>query len=91
MLDGAEKIETPKDRTERDRPNYLADRADRWCSAMANRAAAQQATLEKLTASATAAWPGIAGTLKAEEGFTPDKLDQFKGKIIHLKGNNRLG
>ncbi len=112
LLDGAEKVETPKDSTERNKPNYLADRADKWLkgtpyhdqdvarakkladkwsAAMANDAAAQQATLEKLTANAIADWPGIAGALKAEEGFTPDKLDQFKGKIIHLKGNNRLG
>ena len=112
VLDGAEKVETPKDSSDRDKAGRLAERADmwlkgtqyhdqdvarakklaeKWAGAMAGDAAALDAALTKLTADATTAWPAIAGAIKAEEGFTPDKLDQFKGKIIHLKGNNRLG
>jgi hypothetical protein len=65
--------------------------SDKWKNAVAGAAAAQVETLNKLTAQATGNWPAIAAAMKAEDGFTPDKLDQFKGKTIHITGNNRCG
>ena len=64
---------------------------DQWHNAVEGAEAAKQATATKMTADATAAWPGIASSMKADDNFTPDKLEQYKGKTIHLTGSNRCG
>ena len=112
VLDGAEKAPTPKDDSQRNRADYLADRANmwfkgtpyleqdvarakkldaKWKGEVEGKAAALAEAQTKLTAAAANAWPAMASAMKAEDGFTPDKLDQFKGKTIHIKANNRAG
>jgi hypothetical protein len=64
---------------------------EKWEAMVAGSEDARAAATAKLTAEASAAWPAIASSIKSQDGFTPDKLDAFKGKTVHLTGNNRLG
>jgi hypothetical protein len=64
---------------------------DKWEAMVAGGEEQRAAALAKMTADASAAWPAIAASLQATDGFTPDKLDAFKGKTIRIKGNNALG
>jgi hypothetical protein len=64
---------------------------EKWAAMVASGEEAREAAATKLTAEASAAWPAIASSIKSQDGFTPDKLDAFKGKTIHLTGHNRLG
>jgi uncharacterized protein YecT (DUF1311 family) len=64
---------------------------EKWETMAAKSEEARNAALAKMTADANAAWPAIASSIKAQDGFTPDKLDAFKGKTIHIKGYNTLG
>lgn len=64
---------------------------EKWETMASQSEAAREALAAKMTADASAAWPAIAGSIKAQDGFTPDKLNEFKGKTIHLKGHNTLG
>jgi len=64
---------------------------EKWVAMAEGREEARAAALAKLTTEATAGWPPIAKSIKAQEGFTPDKLDAFKGKTIHMTAYNRLG
>jgi hypothetical protein len=64
---------------------------EKWETMVASSEASRDAATARMTADASAAWPAMASSIKAQDGFTPDKLDAFKGKTIHLTGNNRLG
>jgi hypothetical protein len=65
---------------------------EKWKSKREQSEQAREALLAKQTADASAKWPAIAASIKeAQEGFTPDQADAWKGKTIHLKGSNRLG
>ncbi|MBI3708897.1 MAG: hypothetical protein HY246_14650 [Proteobacteria bacterium] len=70
-----------------------ADRLDqKWKAELAaiEKEAAEQ--LKTMTAEADAAWPRIAASIKAQEGFKPADAAALKGKIVRLKGvRNRSG
>lgn len=64
---------------------------ERWEAMVASGEEQRAAALAKMTTDAAAAWPALASSIQAQDGFTPDKLDAFKGKTVRIKGNNRLG
>lgn len=64
---------------------------EKWEAMVASGEKQRDEALAKMTADAAAAWPAMASSIQAQDGFTPDKLDAFKGKIVRIKGNNRLG
>lgn len=63
----------------------------KWVGAMEATAKGQAEAYDKLVAAATAAWPGIAASLKPESGFTPAEWEKYKGKLVKIVGRNRIG
>jgi hypothetical protein len=64
---------------------------EKWETMVASGEKEREDALAKMTADAATAWPAMASPIQAQDGFTPDKLDAFKGKTIRIKGNNALG
>jgi hypothetical protein len=64
---------------------------EKWEAKLASGEQEREALIAKLTADANAKWPAITSGIKAQEGFTPEQFESFKGKTIHLKGHNSLG
>lgn len=64
----------------------------KWKAEVAQAEKEQEATLKKLTAQADAAWPAIEASVAPDKGFNPSEAQQWKGKIIEVKGYyNRSG
>ncbi|MDB5322704.1 MAG: hypothetical protein JWN40_4335 [Phycisphaerales bacterium] len=59
---------------------------DKWSAEVARLEKERLETLKTMTAAATAAWPGIAAGLAADSSFNPREVDQWKGKVVRIRG-----
>src|SRR5258706_15999935 len=59
---------------------------DKWNAEVARLEKERLETLKTMTAAATAAWPAIAAGLAADSSFNPREVEQWKGKIVRIRG-----
>jgi hypothetical protein len=59
---------------------------DKWNAEVARLEKERLETLKTMTAAATAAWPAIAAGLNADASFNPREPDQWKGKVVRIRG-----
>jgi hypothetical protein len=60
---------------------------DKWNAEVARLEKERLETLKAMTAAATAAWPAIAAGLGADASFNPGDPEQWKGKVVRIRGH----